>query len=149
MSIYLFKDGDRMGMVAEVAGSVDLQIEFIQLLSRMADEGSFQGDWEFQLEQWIPQWFCIMNELVYQLEPGKHTTHSRGDLSGEKVAQLVSSRYDQSQPIIEVPTSPFIAERENEIERYKTKIKELNKLLGERNKQVILLQEQLARQNER
>ena len=55
--IELFKDGDNMAIRTDCQSEDQFMNEFSHLLSGLIDEGSYQGDWEFQLSIWLPQ--CI------------------------------------------------------------------------------------------
>ena len=53
--IQLFKDGDRMAIVTDAPTEDQFIRAFSDLLSRMIDDGQYEGDWEFQLGFWLPQ----------------------------------------------------------------------------------------------
>ena len=59
MSIQLHKDGDTMAIVTDALDEQDFTQEFSKLLSEMIDENSFEGDWEFQFDIWLPQFVDI------------------------------------------------------------------------------------------
>jgi hypothetical protein len=53
--IAFHKDGDRMG----ISTTLDREVEFLSgcasILSSLIEFGAFDGDWDFQLELWLPQ----------------------------------------------------------------------------------------------
>ena len=59
MSIQLFKDGNTMSIVTDEGDERDFSQEFSHLISDMIDENVFGGDWEFQLDIWLPQYVDI------------------------------------------------------------------------------------------
>ena len=59
MSVQLFKDGDSMAIMTDAKDERQFTDEFVALLARMIDEDSFEGDWEFQLGYWLPQFVAL------------------------------------------------------------------------------------------
>lgn len=151
MSVFLFKDGGRMGMVAEVRDPIQFRLQFSKLLAAMIDNESYNGDWEFQLDGWLGCYAGIeskLTQLIVEKSDYKDLkTMSFGNISGDKVAQYIDIAYvgvpvqpELGEPIIEVPPSFVKTQREKEIETLRAKVKDLQKQLTVRTKQVIELQ---------
>jgi hypothetical protein len=53
--IELYKDGDHMAILTDAPDELDFLSSLSQLLGEMIDAKLFEGDWEFQLGNWLPQ----------------------------------------------------------------------------------------------
>lgn len=52
--VEFYKDGDRMGIATTCTSESQFLGEVSAGLSKMIDEGTFYGDWEFQFDGWLP-----------------------------------------------------------------------------------------------
>jgi len=53
--IQLFKDGDSMAIRTDCQTEDDFIGEFSEMFNELIGEDYYQGDWEFQLRMWLPQ----------------------------------------------------------------------------------------------
>lgn len=63
MATILYKDGDTMAVSTEADDEDQFHAEFCELLSDMINRNIFDGDWEFQLRFWLPQYVDICCKL--------------------------------------------------------------------------------------
>ena len=61
--IKLYKSGDAMGIETDCPNADDFLRQMAELLSGMIDDGIHAGDWEFQLNFWLPQMVEISCKL--------------------------------------------------------------------------------------
>lgn len=52
--VEFYKDGDRMGIATTCLTEGQFLAEVSAGLSKMIEDGAFDGDWEFQLDGWLP-----------------------------------------------------------------------------------------------
>lgn len=75
MSVWLYKDGDRMGLETDArcgneddAGQFDE--DFAQCIAFLIEEGAFQCDWFFQLSAWLPMY----QRMAHYIRTGERPT---------------------------------------------------------------------------
>lgn len=72
--IELFKDGDQMAIRTDCPTEIAFQMEFAELFSTVIEDGDHDGDWEFQLRYWLPQFVDICCKLRgYKADVETHT----------------------------------------------------------------------------
>ncbi len=140
---FLSKDGDNMAIVTTEDTREGFYAAFICLLSRMIEEGSFDGDWEFQLTEWLPQFAQLAGtyeKLSNVIQGQASTTVSVALVSGNFWADaIVATAYGTR--VVKIPVRVILdkdAARLKrlsvELELKNTRIIELQNLLAEENK---------------
>jgi hypothetical protein len=57
--IELWKDGDDMAILTDSIDEDAFIRDFSEIMSAMIDDGTFEGDWDFQLCHWLPSFVDI------------------------------------------------------------------------------------------
>jgi hypothetical protein len=163
IEIELFKDGDHMGTKAiwhgaenhadgfggDIYSPADMldvfESNYAQLLGALIDSGDYLGDWEFQLNYWLPQYTAIIAKLrastLVNLKFYSGSLFlSEGSLNGFCVASIENGNVHinmTGEPILKLV--PF--------EEYEQQIKDLKNKLLQRSTRIIELESSLARRD--
>ncbi|MEW5929579.1 MAG: hypothetical protein AB1941_19160 [Gemmatimonadota bacterium] len=62
-TVRLYKEGDRLGIVTNAPSSRAFAMVFSAALTNVVEAGTFDGDWRFQFDYWIPYMAGLVSDL--------------------------------------------------------------------------------------
>ena len=71
----LHKDGDSMGISSRAQTVGEFWDHFCDLFAHLIEGGKYQGDWEFQLQYWLPATHEIVEKIIARPGDSWVTTH--------------------------------------------------------------------------
>jgi hypothetical protein len=99
MTTKLHKNGDRMAVQTDAKSESEFLTEYIELLAKMCDDGTYAGDWEFQLSRWIPQSIeVVLHYRGYKSEAQIRSVIVSGDGDPAQVVAAITPRGIELQP---------------------------------------------------
>ncbi len=89
MSTTLYKDGDRMGIRTSCTSLSQFHDEFVRALDRLIESDWADGDWEFQLHAWLPQYVDLCIALGHKPNALRRVHWQSGDVAAENLVARV------------------------------------------------------------
>jgi hypothetical protein len=99
--VQLHKDGDNMAISTNAATEQEFMGEIASLLALKIHAGDHEGDWEFQLERWLPQIVNVCCKLRgYKADVTEHRVIVAGQWFPSDMVQAFTRRKEVERELV-------------------------------------------------